>query len=65
MEGKLVVDREALGDNMSYSRYVYARLSGKARENVTISVELAANRGDHTPIELLWRLDLSYKEKDQ
>ena len=65
MEGKLIVDGRALGEDMSQLRYVYSRLSGKARENVTTYVELATTYGGRKPQELLYRLDLLYGEKDR
>jgi len=39
MEGTLIEDAEALRDKLSQLRYVYSRLSGRAKENVTTFVE--------------------------
>jgi len=39
IEGKLIEDAEALGSNTSQLRYVYSRLAGKAKENITTFVK--------------------------
>ncbi|KAH7116456.1 hypothetical protein EDB81DRAFT_767475 [Dactylonectria macrodidyma] len=40
MENKLHEDADALGSSMSQFKYVYSRLSGRAKEDVTTFVEI-------------------------
>lgn len=65
MENKLHEDADALGSSMSQFKYVYSRLSGRAKEDVTTFVEIETKRPEANPASLLNRLDLLYGDRDR
>jgi hypothetical protein len=65
MENKLSEDSQVLGDKLSQFRYVYSRLKGKAKEQVTTFVEVGVGNRAGTTKELLYRLDLLYGQRDR
>jgi hypothetical protein len=65
VENKLAEDGEALGNELSQFRYIYSRLTGKAKESVTTFVEVAIKQGHGNTTDLLYRLDLLYGIRDR
>lgn len=65
MENKLHEDGDALGSSMSQFKYVYSRLSGRAKEDVTTFVEIETKKPEANPASLLNRLDLLYGDRDR
>ncbi|KAF6802564.1 pol-like protein, partial [Colletotrichum plurivorum] len=65
MENKLAEDADALGNELSRFRYVFSRLKGNAKDNVTTFVELGVKNANGTTKELLFRLDLLYGQRDR
>jgi hypothetical protein len=65
MEGKIEADAQAIGDPRTQLRYIYARLEGTAKVNVTTYYELAIKQESPNPHELLNRLDLLYGERNR
>lgn len=64
-EGKLRVDKEALGDAEGHFIYVFMSLEGKAKDNVTTFVEMQTEKRTFDVAELLNRLELLYGERDR
>lgn len=64
-EGKLRVDKEALGDAEGHFMYVFMSLEGKAKDNVTTFVEMQTEKRTFDVAELLNRLELLYGERDR
>ncbi|KAF1739610.1 hypothetical protein CRV24_001546 [Beauveria bassiana] len=64
-EGKLRVDKEALGDAEGHFMYVFMSLEGKAKGNVTTFVEMQIEKRTFDVAELLNRLELLYGERDR
>jgi hypothetical protein len=65
MENKLQEDAEALGTPTAQLRYIFSRLTGKAKENVTTYVEMESKKSTTNPAALLARLDLLYGDRDR
>ncbi|KAM4061925.1 retrotransposon gag protein [Hirsutella rhossiliensis] len=63
-EGKLRVDKEALGDAEGHFMYIFMSLEGKAKDNVTTFVEMQTEKKTFNVAELLNRLELLYRERD-
>ncbi|KAM4063998.1 reverse transcriptase (RNA-dependent DNA polymerase) [Hirsutella rhossiliensis] len=57
-EGKLRVDKEALGDAEGHFMYIFMSLEGKAKDNVTTFVEMQTEKKTFNVAELLNRLEL-------
>ncbi|KAM4058582.1 retrotransposon gag protein [Hirsutella rhossiliensis] len=57
-EGKLRVDKEALGDAEGHFMYIFMSLEGKAKDNVTTFVEMQTEKRTFNVAELLNRLEL-------
>ncbi|XP_044714776.1 retrotransposon gag protein [Hirsutella rhossiliensis] len=64
-EGKLRVDKEALGDTEGHFMYIFMSLEGKAKDNVTTFVEMQTEKKTFNVAELLNRLELLYGERDR
>ncbi|KAM4061963.1 retrotransposon gag protein [Hirsutella rhossiliensis] len=64
-EGKLRVDKEALGDAEGHFMYIFMSLEGKAKDNVTTFVEMQTEKKTFNVAELLNRLELLYGERDR
>lgn len=64
-EGKLRVDKDALGDAEGHFMYVFMSLEGKAKDNVTTFVEMQIDKRTFDVAELLNRLELLYGERDR
>ncbi|KAM4062520.1 retrotransposon gag protein domain-containing protein [Hirsutella rhossiliensis] len=64
-EGKLRVDKEALGDAEGHFMYIFMSLEGKAKDNVTTFVEMQTEKRTFNVAELLNRLELLYGERDR
>ncbi|XP_044717451.1 uncharacterized protein HRG_08959 [Hirsutella rhossiliensis] len=64
-EGKLRVDKEALGDAEGHFMYIFMSLEGKAKDNVTTFVEMQTEKRTFNVAELLNRLELLYGEGSQ
>ncbi|PWO19676.1 hypothetical protein PtrARCrB10_11820, partial [Pyrenophora tritici-repentis] len=65
MEGKIEEDAEAIGNAKSQIRYVYSRLEGSARTNITTFFEMELRKNLPNPQALLDRLDLLYGERNR
>jgi hypothetical protein len=65
MENKLGEDAAAFGSKKSQFKYVYSRLTGKAKDNVTTFVEMETKKPEADPASILWRLDLLYGDRDR
>lgn len=64
-EGKLRVDKEAIGDAEGHFMYVFMSLEGKAKENVTTFAEMQTEKRTFDVTELLNRLELLYGQRDR
>ena len=64
MEAKIKEDTQAIGSAKAQLRYIYARLKGTAKINVTIFYKMANKQEFPNPHELLYRLNLLYGERN-
>jgi hypothetical protein len=64
MEGKIEEDAAAIGNEKSQLRYIYARLEGSAKTNITTFYELELRKTHPSPEALLNRLDVLYGERN-
>jgi hypothetical protein len=65
MENKLQEDADALGTSAAQLKYIFSRLTGNAKENVTAYVEMESKKPTTDPATLLARLDLLYGDRDR
>lgn len=65
MENKIEEDAAAIGNSKSKFRYIYASLEGSAKTNVTTYYEAQVKNPNPNPLELIWRLDLLYGERNR
>lgn len=65
MEGKIDEDAEAIGSLKAQFRYIYTRLEGAARTNVTTYYEMETAKEFPDPRGLLNRLELLYGERNR
>ncbi|KAA8617345.1 Retrotransposon gag protein [Pyrenophora tritici-repentis] len=65
MEGKIEEDAQAIGSLKAQLRYVYMRLDGAAKTNVTTYYEIQVKEESPNPFKLLDRLELLYGERNR
>ncbi|KAE9565737.1 hypothetical protein CGMCC3_g12413 [Colletotrichum fructicola] len=65
MEGKIEEDADAIGNMKSQLRYIYTRLEGSAKTNITTFYELELGKEYPRPQALIRRLDLLYGERNR
>jgi len=65
MEGKIEEDADAIGNARSQLRYIYSRLEGGAKTNITTFFEMELGKGAQNPQALLERLDILYGERNR
>jgi hypothetical protein len=65
MENKLDLDRESIGDKKGQFAYVFSRLGGAAKKNVTTFVSTNRNTVAACPHSLLERLELLYGDRNR
>jgi hypothetical protein len=65
MKSKFAINAISIGNAYTQISYIYSRLGGKVRENVTIFVENAFIRNNVEFNHLLTRLDMLYGEKNR
>jgi hypothetical protein len=64
IEGKIKEDAAAIGDGKSQLRYIYSRLEGAAKTNITTFYELELKNTSPEPQALINRLDILYGERN-
>lgn len=65
MEGKIEEDAAAIGNKKSQLRYIFSRLEGAARTNITTFYEMELRREEPNPQALIDRLDILYGERNR
>lgn len=65
VEGKIEEDAAAIGNGKSQLRYIYSRLEGSARTNITTFYELELRKARPSPEDLIFRLDVLYGERNR
>jgi hypothetical protein len=65
MEGKIEEDAQAIGSLKAQLRYIYMRLDGAAKTNVTTYYEIQVKQDSANPFGLLDRLELLYGERNR
>ena len=65
MEGKIEEDAPAIGSLKAQLRYVFMRLEGAAKTNVTPFYEMQLRQDSPNPCQLLERLELLYGERNR
>ncbi|KNG46626.1 hypothetical protein TW65_06673 [Stemphylium lycopersici] len=65
MEGKIEEDALAIGSLKTQLRYIYMRLEGAAKTNVTTFYEMQLRQEAPDPYRLLERLDILYGERNR
>lgn len=65
MEGKIEEDAAAIGNPKSQLRYIYSRLEGAAKINITTFHELELRKPLPNPQSLIERLDILYRERNR
>ena len=65
VEGKVEEDAAAIGNAKSQLRYIYSRLEGPAKTNITTFYELELKKSKPDPQALLNRLDVLYGERNR
>lgn len=65
IEGKIEEDANAIGNEKSQLRYIYSRLEGSAKTNVSTFFEAALKKEPPNPQVLLDRLDILYGERNR
>jgi hypothetical protein len=65
MEGKIEEDSQAIGSLKAQLRYIYMRLEGAAKTNVTTYYEMMLRQESPDPYGLLDRLELLYGERNR
>ena len=64
IEGKIEEDAAAIGDGKSQLQYIYSRLEGAAKTNITTFYELELKSTSPKPQALINRLDVLYGERN-
>jgi hypothetical protein len=62
MEGKIEEDAPAIGSLKAQLRYIFMRLEGGAKTNVTMFYEMQLGQDSPNPYQLIERLELLYRE---
>jgi hypothetical protein len=65
MEGKIEEDALAIGSLRAQLRYIFMRLEGAAKTNVTTFYEMQLSQESPDPCRLLERLDILYGERNR
>jgi hypothetical protein len=65
MEGKIEEDALAIGSLKAQLRYIYMRIKGAAKTNVTTFYEMQLRQESPDPYKLLERLDILYRERNR
>jgi hypothetical protein len=65
MEGKIEEDALAIGSLRAQLRYIFMRLEGAAKTNVTRFYEMQLRQESPDPYRLLERLDILYGERNR
>jgi hypothetical protein len=65
MEGKIEEDAPAIGSLKAQLRYIFMRLEGAAKTNVTTFYEMQLRQVSPNPCQLLERLELLYGERNR
>jgi hypothetical protein len=65
MEGKIEEDAPAIGSLKAQLRYIFMRLEGAAKTNVTTFYEMQLRQDSPNPCQLLERLELLYGERNR
>jgi hypothetical protein len=65
MESKIEEDAQAIGSLKAQLRYIYMRLDGAAKTNVTTYYKIQVKQDSANPFELLNRLELLYGERNR
>ena len=65
MEGKIEEEADAIGNTKSQLRYIYSRLEGVAKTNITTFFEMELRKDSQSPKALLERLDILYGERNR
>jgi hypothetical protein len=65
MEGKIEEDSQAIGSLKAQLRYIYMRLEGAAKTNVTTYYEMTLRQESPNPYGLLDRLEILYGERNR
>jgi hypothetical protein len=65
MEGKIEEDSQAIGSLKAQLRYIYMRLEGAAKTNVTTYYEMMLRQESPNPYGLLDRLEILYGERNR
>jgi hypothetical protein len=65
MEGKIEEDALAIGSLRAQLRYIFMRLEGVAKTNVTTFYEMQLRQESPDPCRLLERLDILYRERNR
>jgi hypothetical protein len=65
MEGKIEEDALAIGSLKAQLRYIFMRLEGAAKTNVTTFYEMQLKQDSPNPCQLLERLELLYGERNR
>jgi hypothetical protein len=64
MEGKIEEDALAIRSLRAQLRYIFMRLKGAAKTNVTTFYEMQLKQESPSPYSLLERLDILYRERN-
>ncbi|KAF7174268.1 hypothetical protein CNMCM6106_008465 [Aspergillus hiratsukae] len=65
IEGEIEEDAAAIGNERSQLRYIYSRLEGSAKTNITTFYELELRKVSPSPQALINRLDILYGERNR
>jgi hypothetical protein len=65
MEGKIEEDAPAIGSLKAQLRYIFMRLEGAAKTNITTFYEMQLREDSANPSQLLERLELLYGERNR
>jgi hypothetical protein len=65
MEGKIEEDALAIGSLKAQLRYIFMRLEGAAKTNITTFYEMQLGQDSPNPCQLLERLELLYGERNR
>jgi hypothetical protein len=65
MEGKIEEDAPAIGSLKAQLRYIFMRLEGAAKTNITTFYEMQLREDSPNPSQLLKRLELLYGERNR
>jgi hypothetical protein len=63
IEGKIEEDAPAIGSLKAQLRYIFMRLKGAAKTNITTFYEMQLKEDSPNPSQLLERLELLYRER--